>query len=90
MGTLEKIKLNYQAAKDSTINAVKQAGENFSAPTPYWAKIVQISGLVLLSAGASLATGGAALPAVLVSAAPYLTITGTFLTTFFQFFKKTQ
>jgi hypothetical protein len=70
------------------MSKLKQATEAYFSDTPKWAKMVRLTGIAVGALGGTLLTGGAALPAALVSAAPYMVMLGNFTALFVQGFKK--
>lgn len=74
---------------EKTKDVVKQGLNTYLSDTPKWAKIVRFIGIVSASVGgAILMSNPATLPAVLVIAAPYLTVVGNAAALFVQGFKK--
>lgn len=74
---------------EKTKDVVKQGLNTYFSDAPKWAKIVRFIGIVSASVGgAILMSNPATLPAVLVIAAPYLTVVGNAAALFVQGFKK--
>jgi hypothetical protein len=69
-------------------NTVKGAAEVYFSDTPLWAKIVRFAGITTGAFGGAVAvtvaTGGVALPAILVTASPYMVLFGNFTALFVQ------
>lgn len=75
---------------NSTTNYIKDYPVNFTKSTPKWAKVCRNIGIVCTAIGGGIISAPVAFPAVIISAAGYLTFGGTVATLLFQGYKKTE
>jgi hypothetical protein len=73
---------------DGSRSLVGKAVDQIASPVPKWAKWARNIGLIVGAIGGSIATSGVALPAIVMSAAPYMVLFGNATALIAQGFKK--